>query len=402
MKPIYYRKALPLVLTVTVIVFGLGISVAIASLTFTGSNITGDRNAVIDASGTISIGTSTATAINIGSSNATTTFFGDVGIGTTNPSQALSVVGVVSSTQLITSSSTITGLNFTNATGSSNLTIGTINIGTSTSASSALLTIATSSNIFTVLNNGKVGVGTVNPGAAAEIMSTSKALRLSYDSSTPVDLSVSSGGDLTIDASKLQNPGNTTNIRFKVSASGNPSAEVFTIKGAGGGTGLIGINNTSPSNNLDVNGTTRIGTNSGSSLYINNSSIYTKQMNSNVNLRDVSNISFGWQTNTQGSEQGKIVFSAATPENTNSTALSEVMRIVGSNVNNGGGYVGIDTDAPSTTLQVAGASSTIRIGTASLPGCLEMGNSDGSAGINYITVLNGSLSVTTTKPAICQ
>jgi hypothetical protein len=35
-------------------------------------------------------------------------------------------------------------------------------------------------------------------------------------------------------------------------------------------------------------------------------------------------------------------------------------------------------------------------------GCLEMGNSDGSAGINYITVLNGVLSATTTKPSNCQ
>jgi hypothetical protein len=64
--------------------------------------------------------------------------------------------------------------------------------------------------------------------------------------------------------------------------------------------------------------------------------------------------------------------------------------------------VGIGTTAPSTTLQVAGASSTIRIGASALPGCLEMGNSDGSAGINYITVLNGTLTATTTKPNTCQ
>lgn len=60
------------------------------------------------------------------------------------------------------------------------------------------------------------------------------------------------------------------------------------------------------------------------------------------------------------------------------------------------------TTAPSTTLQVGGASSTIRIGSSALPGCLEMGNSDGSGGINYITVLNGVMTATTTKPANCQ
>jgi hypothetical protein len=31
-----------------------------------------------------------------------------------------------------------------------------------------------------------------------------------------------------------------------------------------------------------------------------------------------------------------------------------------------------------------------------------MGNSDGSGGINYITVLNGVMTATTTKPANCQ
>ena len=50
------------------------------------------------------------------------------------------------------------------------------------------------------------------------------------------------------------------------------------------------------------------------------------------------------------------------------------------------GNVGIGTSTPATSLQVAGAgSSTVRIGASGLTGCIEMGNSDGSAGINYIT-----------------
>lgn len=44
----------------------------------------------------------------------------------------------------------------------------------------------------------------------------------------------------------------------------------------------------------------------------------------------------------------------------------------------------------STTLSILGAS------------CLEMSNSDGSGGVNYITVLNGVLSATTTKPSNCK
>lgn len=64
--------------------------------------------------------------------------------------------------------------------------------------------------------------------------------------------------------------------------------------------------------------------------------------------------------------------------------------------------VGIGTTTPSTKLQVAGASSTIRIGSSALPGCLEVGNSDGSAGINYVTFLNGTMTATTTQPANCE
>ncbi len=64
--------------------------------------------------------------------------------------------------------------------------------------------------------------------------------------------------------------------------------------------------------------------------------------------------------------------------------------------------IGLAGAAPSTTLQVASASSTIMIGTSALPGCLEMGNSNGSGGVNYVTFLNGTMTATTTKPANCQ
>jgi len=66
------------------------------------------------------------------------------------------------------------------------------------------------------------------------------------------------------------------------------------------------------------------------------------------------------------------------------------------------GNVGIGTTAPSTTLHIAGTLPTLRIGASSLAGCLEIGNSDGSAGINYITVLDGVITATTTQSSICQ
>lgn len=69
---------------------------------------------------------------------------------------------------------------------------------------------------------------------------------------------------------------------------------------------------------------------------------------------------------------------------------------------NTNGNAGIGIATPATSLHVAGTTPTVRVGDTSLAGCLELGNSDGSAGINYLTVLNGTLTVTTTKPAACQ
>ena len=66
------------------------------------------------------------------------------------------------------------------------------------------------------------------------------------------------------------------------------------------------------------------------------------------------------------------------------------------------GLLGVGTTAPSRTLQVAGPSSTIRIGAGSIPGCLELMDSSGNGTINYLTATGGSLSATTTKPVNCQ
>ena len=70
----------------------------------------------------------------------------------------------------------------------------------------------------------------------------------------------------------------------------------------------------------------------------------------------------------------------------------------------GSGNVGIGTSTPQYDLHISdatNASSTIAVGDAAVRGCFVMGDSDG-AGISYITVLDGVLSATTTKPGICQ
>jgi len=91
-----------------------------------------------------------------------------IGIGTAQPSSTLQVVGTImatavsstgitflnatSSGNLLIGTVSSTGLTFLNATSSGSLRIGSLMIGTSTASSSALLTIASTSNIFTVFN----------------------------------------------------------------------------------------------------------------------------------------------------------------------------------------------------------------------------------------------------------
>ena len=76
--------------------FSLGFvaSVAYAAFTFNANSITGDSNSVLDSTGSISIGTSSATGITIGRSGMVTTFPGSVTIGgTTTTLQNLVVSG---------------------------------------------------------------------------------------------------------------------------------------------------------------------------------------------------------------------------------------------------------------------------------------------------------------------
>ena len=220
---------------------------------------------------------------------------------------------------------------------------------------------------------GNVGIGTTSPGAKLESLSTTEQLRLSYDSSTPIKFTVSSGGDLTIDQSKLVSAGA---LRFKVSGASNPSAEAFTIKGTSGSVGLVGINNINPTYALDVvtagsgvklaadtlilpstltsstapdiltlqNGTG--GTSSGVG-----DTILFKALNSNANARNIGRISSFFTTTTQGSERGVITLSTAEPLDTGQTSIVERVRV------DGYGNVGIGTTVPLALLDVAGNAS---------------------------------------------
>src|ERR1019366_8223178 len=75
------RNAWLLIIGITVGVLALSAGPALAALTFSGTSISGDGAVVIDSSSTISIGTSTATGITIGKSGSTTTFPGNITVG---------------------------------------------------------------------------------------------------------------------------------------------------------------------------------------------------------------------------------------------------------------------------------------------------------------------------------
>src|SRR5665213_3706282 len=81
MKPSGERYASwPLIAGIVLGVLALTAGPALAALTFSGTSISGDGAVVIDSSSTISIGTSTATAIRIGRSGQTVNLPGDLSI----------------------------------------------------------------------------------------------------------------------------------------------------------------------------------------------------------------------------------------------------------------------------------------------------------------------------------
>ena len=83
--------------------------------------------------------------------------------------------------------------------------------------------------------------------------------------------------------------------------------------------------------------------------------------------------------------------SALTPVGT--VASSSFLHEIGATAGN------IPTQFQVSSLAITGASPTVRSGA---PRCLEMSNSDGSKGLNYVTFLNGVMSVTKTKPESCR
>jgi len=82
--------------------------------------------------------------------------------------------------------------------------------------------------------------------------------------------------------------------------------------------------------------------------------------------------------------------------------LSGNVIITGDVTSEGGTIFGSSTSQTTYALQVVqNASSSLALGSATLTGCIVIGDTDG-AGVSYLTALNGVLSATTTQPGICR
>jgi hypothetical protein len=224
-------------------------------------------------------------------------------------------------------------------------------VGTSTLPANALFVIATSSNIMTVLSDGSVGIGTATPDQD----------QVALDVNGPIEALANTGyGGPAVEAD--------TNNAYDYAFYGTNQQHQWGERNDAGDLADL-------FNRQD-----------GTGLYIDN--MFYSPLAGNAVLKLLSRPT---------SPVGDLILA-------NSGAYPGVEKFAVDTT--GGAYfagnVGIGTTDPSASLQIAGTLPTLRIGAASLAGCIEVGNSDGSAGINYITVLNGIITATTTKPNMCQ
>ena len=237
-------------------------------------------------------------------------FTGDLGIGTTSPSEKLEVDGRI---KVQTSSGSLTLKEL----GSASATIagsGTVGIE---AASNFRVKTNTSNESLTVLSSGNVGIGTTSPSQTLDVFSSDAAIaKFTRDLSTDVSLAVSADNSGTI----LSTSG-VHNFRIFTN-----SAERMRIDSSGN----VGIGTTSPGNKLHVN---------GGEIQVVNSS-YGKLL-----LQNSTNYVYGDQN-------GVAIFNA----NNNLrlyTVGSERLRIDSS------GNVGIGTTSPSYALDINNDTSTI-------------------------------------------
>lgn len=231
---------------------------------------------------------------------------GNVGIGTTSPSEKLDVVGNIK------------------VRGTNNLTISSTSSGGDFNLSSGIRGYKFSNNngdLVSITSNGNVGIGTTSPSVTLDVASDNPKIRL-----TDID-----GGIAALEGNLgnlilIADNGNTeadSRVAFKVDGS-----EKMRIDSSGN----VGIGTTSPSQKLEVEGNIY----TGGSIRIKDAGDQLEFGNANVALQRTSNLL------ELGGYDG-IVFKSS---NTVLDGQSERMRITTA------GNVGIGTTSPARTLHL--------------------------------------------------
>ena len=356
-----------------------GISIASAALTFSGSNISGDGAINIDGANTISIGNSTATGITIGKTAQTLTLPGNLNL----------------------SAMTQGSIPFLGASG---------------------LLSQDNPNLFWDATNHRLGLGTATPAYTLDVagngINIASGQIYGYSGVAMAQGSTSLNNYYFGGAGNLTGTG-TVNVAIGISAL--PAVTTGSNNVAVGAAALL-TNSTGVENTALGRSALRLNTTGSDNVAVGLSALFsntTSTFNTAVGRLALTFTTGGGNTalgtgagitNTTGTNNTFIGISAdaVSSELTNATAIGNNAVVGASNSLVLGGTsanavnVGIGTTTPATTLQLSGTLPTLGIGASSLAGCLEMGNSDGTSAINYITVLNGTISASTSKPAACQ
>ncbi len=242
---------------------------------------------------------------------------GDLGLGTTTPSEKLEVSGNVKATAFIGDGSSLTGVN---SSSSSNIADNTISADTDVNGTGAINFETGGTTKMTVDNSGKLGVGIAAPEALTHISGTTGRLILESTSAsnTYVTLRPDSG------AGDQMNLGlNDTTGSFSIAGPGGIGGQDFlTIDN----TGKVGIGTNSPVQPLHVQSTSNI------PLVVESTDAVAR-----IELKDPTS------SNAIVTNGGSMQFT------TNGTSSSDVKMTINST-----GNVGIGTTTPEVALDVSG------------------------------------------------
>ena len=299
---------------------------------------------------------------------------------------------------------------------------GSFLLGTSTLPANALFAVAAPSNIFTILNSGKVGIGTFTPSSALSVIGSgatngSTALTVLNSAGTSLlnvddagnvaisngasagassgavaigsNASSSSSGAVAIGNSAIASNSGAVSLGQSAGSSGNESVAIGPNSNASGATS-VAVGRSSYAQNTDAVafGSKAQAANTGSAAIG-----FSTEANANYAVAIGSGLSSGTQMDVSTANMIGLGDNSTIP----------TLVITGGSGAGTYGNVGIGTSAPATQLQIA-ASSTIRLGVSSTAytGCIEMYDSVNTATLEYIYTASGVLTATTTKPSFCQ